>query len=560
MKYITRICTKNTNNFDIIFFSLLILSGLFLRLGNLDKYIFSNDEYWHLYISNADNIAELFKNIFNEEVHPPLSFLIWFYALKISHNELWLRMFSIIPGLLLIPSIYVFGRLYVGRNFGYILSALVTFSSIMNTLSVFIRAYSMLLLIMCWMAIFVYRYINKPKNKYLIYYFFIGFLAIQTHHGVCFFISALAIALIFDSFFKKNKKHLFIIIFGHFTLCSLVLLHLFLLINIFDFSPNQDIYEKENLLSSFINAILKINIFEVKNFYFGEINKNLAEHFDAYQLFSFVIITFLLIKKRKWLLLNILFLPIFLNCITSILKIYPVLDSGRRISIYYINLLIFIAYHWYIFFSYISKKLKLIFIDLRIIILILLIPLYYYVCKHNYLKNNYPNCFEYMEKEDENLFYQKIDSYVKEDGNILVLNSKTIWKYKFLQEGKIEKISKNVAILHKENYKIFIIGYFEREGFLTDHFLNEFYNALKIYDKNGVIKSITFGDFCYDNYNCNVFNGNYKNSENFQLFRNINLKYLENKFSYKKHISDGCKLNILFYKFNKKIINEKLIK
>ena len=146
---------KNYNFLNVIFFSLLILFGLFVRLGDLDKYTFSQDEYWHLYISNTDNLTELFKNIFREEVHPPLSFIILHYALKISDNELWLRMFSIIPGLLLIPSIYVFGRLFISKNAGYFLSAFVTFGSMLMTLSVVLRAYSILFLIMCWMAIFV---------------------------------------------------------------------------------------------------------------------------------------------------------------------------------------------------------------------------------------------------------------------------------------------------------------------------------------------------------------------------------------------------------------------
>ena len=156
---------KNCNFLNLIFFSVLILCGLFVRLGNLDKYAFSQDEYWHLYISNAESLKELFTNIFREEVHPPLSFLIWYYALKISDNALWLRMFSIIPGLLLIPSIYVFGRLYISKNAGYFFSAFVTFGSMLMTLSVSIRAYSLLFLIMCWMVIFVYRYIKKPKKN-----------------------------------------------------------------------------------------------------------------------------------------------------------------------------------------------------------------------------------------------------------------------------------------------------------------------------------------------------------------------------------------------------------
>ena len=72
--------SKNYNFLNVIFFLLLILFGFFVRVGDLDRYAFSQDEYWHLYLSNTDNLTELFKNIFREEVHPPLSFIIWHYA------------------------------------------------------------------------------------------------------------------------------------------------------------------------------------------------------------------------------------------------------------------------------------------------------------------------------------------------------------------------------------------------------------------------------------------------------------------------------------------------
>ncbi len=547
--------SKNYNFLNVIFFLLLILFGFFVRVGDLDKYAFSQDEYWHLYISNTDNLTELFKNIFREEVHPPLSFIIWHYALKISHNELWLRMFSIIPGLLLIPSIYVFGRLFISKNAGYFLSAFVAFGSMLMTLSVVIRAYSIIFLIMCWMAIFVYRYIKKPKNKYLFYYFFLGFLAIQTHHGVSFFIFALGTALMYDSFFKKNKKHLLVIIFGHFVLCLQLLLHFYLLFYLFDFVPNNFPKEFDNFIYSLIYAIFSLNISEVINFNYGELDNELIKFLDIFQIFSFFFVTIFLIKKKKWLLLNIIFLPIFLNSATDVLKLYPLfLKNIRRLTIYYFNFLIFAFYVWYIIFSSILKKIKLNFIEPRILILLMSTPLFYYVSTHNYLKNSYPNCFEYFEKEDENIFYQKLDQYVKEEGNVVILPAKAIWKFKFLKDGKIERISKYLAILHKENYKIYIIGYEERSSVLNEKYKEEIFNLIKADSKKQKIKSITLGDICYENYNCNLFYGNSKNSEDFHFFKNMNLKYIEDRFYFKNDISKSCQLSISFVKFNQKII------
>lgn len=546
---------KNHNFINVIFFSLLILYGFFVRLGGLDKYALSQDEYWHLYISNADSLTELFTKIFREEVHPPLSFIIWYYALKISHNDLWLRMFSIIPGLLLIPSIYVFGRLFISKNAGYFLSAFVTFGSMLMTLSVVIRAYSILFLIMCWMAIFIYRYIKKPKDKYLFYYFFLGFLAIQIHHGVSFFIFVLATALMHDSFFKKNKKHLLKIIFGHAVLCFFVLLHFYFLYYLFEFRAENYSKEFDNFIYSIIHTSLTLNVSEITNFNYGELNKELLKYFDIFQILFFPITVFFLIKRKKWLLLNIIFIPIFLNCALNTIKLYPLfLENIRRLTIYYINFLIFAFYSWYIIFLYISKKIKLNFIEPRILILLLSTPLFYYVSSHNYLKNSYPNCFEYLEKEDENIFYQKLDQYAKEEGNAVILSSKTIWKFKFLKEGEIERVSKYLGILHKENYKIYIMGFEERTSVLLEAYREKLFNLLKTENKKYNFKSITFGDICFENYNCNLFYGNTKNSEDFHFFKNINLSDIEDRFYLKKDVSRDCQLNTSFVKFNKKII------
>jgi hypothetical protein len=546
---------KNHNFLNLIFFSILILCGWFVRLGDLDKYAFSQDEYWHLYISNAESLTELFTNIFREEVHPPLSFLIWYFALKISDNALWLRMFSIIPGLLLIPSIYVFGRLYISKNAGYFLSAFVTFGSTLMTLSITIRAYSLLFLIMCWMVIFVYRYIKKPKKKYLFYYFLLGLLAVQTHHGVVFFIFVLGIALIFDSFFKKNKKHLLKIIFGHAVLCFFVLLHFYFLFYVFDFSPDINTRELGSFVYSIMYALLYINVAEVLNFNYGGLSEESIRYLDVFQILLFFITTIFLIKEKKWLLLSIVFLPIFLNIATNFLKLYPFfLEPSRRLTIYYINFLIFAFYFWYIVFCYISKKIKLNFIEPRILILFLSAPLFYYVSTHNYLKNSYPNCFEYFEKEDEDIFYKKLDQYAREEGNIVILTNKIIWKFKFFKEGRVEKISKNLAILHKENYKIYIVGFEERIALGAGQHKEDIFNLIKAENKKQKIKSITFGDICYKRYNCNLLYGNSKDSEDFSIFRNIDLKNIEDRFYLTKENYKSCQLNISFVKFNKKII------
>ena len=98
------------------------------------------------------------------------------------------------------------------------------------------------------------------------------------------------------------------------------------------------------------------------------------------------------------------------------------------------------------------------------------------------------------------------------------------------------------------------MGFEERSALAAGRYKEDVFNLIKADSKKQKIKSITLGDICYENYNCNVLYGNSKNSEDFYFVKNVNLSYIEDRFYFKNDISKSCQLSISFVKFNQNII------
>jgi len=217
MNSLKNLLTKNKkiSPFAALIFLVTIAGALFVRLYGLSEYAFGDDELWHLTVANQENLWQVIKYNFVEEIHPPLSYMIWHLMLQVSHNDLWLRMSGIIPAILLIPSMYLFGQRYIGRAAGYFLALLFAFGAMPVAISQTIRAYSLMMLVLTWAAIFVHKYCfeteAKTRNKFLLFYALTALVAIQLHHAACFTLFALGLVLVFQTFKEKNTKDFFVI-------------------------------------------------------------------------------------------------------------------------------------------------------------------------------------------------------------------------------------------------------------------------------------------------------------------------------------------------------------
>ena len=288
-------------------FFIVIVGALFVRIYNIGEYYTSNDEAWHLVVASQKNLWDVIQYNFQNEVHPPLSPIIWHFMLMISDNLLWLRSSSLLAGILLIPSIYLFGSLYIGRSAGFLMAVMVAFTPIIVSLSSSLRAYSMLLLVITWAAIFVFRH-KEQKSKSLVGYFFCAFAAIQLLHGAAFILLVFGLMLMQQAILQKNKKDFFIISIMHLFFAFLVVGYGYVLKHYYEFAGN-DVYFSPSPIYYLSNLIGVLTFLLLES----DFQNWFLEGFKQTCFFVILIAPFLMIESKKWQLLHIIFTPIFFS-------------------------------------------------------------------------------------------------------------------------------------------------------------------------------------------------------------------------------------------------------
>lgn len=219
-------CYSKESIYSTLVLSLLMLCGFYIRVGYWPDYYYSNDDLWHLVIANQDSIMGVIKANLAEDVHPPLSYLILHFMLKISDNQYFLRCISLVPGMLLIPMAYLLGKERIGLAGATTMAFLVTFGEWITLLSSAIRAYSLMLLCITFALWAMYRFDKTQLKRYVYGYFIAMFLAIELVHSVAFFIFAIGSWWFLKNIRQKEKwKFLFWWSVGHIVLMACLLMY-----------------------------------------------------------------------------------------------------------------------------------------------------------------------------------------------------------------------------------------------------------------------------------------------------------------------------------------------
>lgn len=322
-----------------IFSALLIFCGaVFVRLYGLGDYYFSSDDMWHLVIARKESLWEVIQHNFQEEIHPPLSYIIWFLMMKISHNEYWLRSFSIIPGLMLIPSSYILGKLYMGYRVGFVMALVAAFGCLLITVGVSVRAYSMLLLSLSWACIVVEYYRNTQESKYLIYYFILTFIAIELHHSAALVIFSFGILLAIYAYNFRQWRALIAIAIGHMLLAILVVGYKYILNTYYGFDANYTYFLAPDGFASVIQYVLLLATSISNILPFGD--NIIVQFFSA--LLPFLVFP-LFINQKNWKLLHLTFTPIILLCVLDYMRVYPFSGNERNNMFLYISYLMMVG-------------------------------------------------------------------------------------------------------------------------------------------------------------------------------------------------------------------------
>lgn len=508
-----------------------ICAALFLRLNGLSDYYYNSDEMWHLVVANQKTIPELIEYNFRQEVHPPLSPIIWHFMLKISDNPLWIRSASYIPSILTIPSVYYLGRLFIGHAAGFAMAMIVAFSIFSISIGNSVRAYPMMLLALVWAGIFVYKYITTYRQKYLWWYFALAFIAIELVHSSAFILLIYGLILMWNTFKRKAKFAFVLISFGHIVLASCVVGYIYL-VNMYhalEFNYTYFVIAGDTISYAW-NAFCRIIIF---------MYNMVAEDDNAA---AFVVSTFLLlflpfylIKDKRLDLLHIIFSPLIILVALDYLKIYPLSHTQRN------NLFLFLPF-LFLFGVFAQKIYDYIVISLENITKLngrrvgdllrnklIDIPQCIYLCTLGRIHNKIygPNRLAakllilisipciwafsdfksgsfksskvtssdyYMTVSNFRQHVDYIDKY-NNDRDVMIVEHQIIWYFIFLEgsKGKVEYITKNLGHFKSPNYEFYFP---HEEAFLSLYhfkiFLEDLFKELKEKGRYNDVENIVY--------------------------------------------------------------------
>ena len=183
--------TKLEKYFPHLWIIILALIAIYIRVNGANYYHYSEDESMHFGIASAKSLLQVLQFSLYE-THPPILYILLHYWLMIS-NQIWfVRCFSLIFGIALIPIYYKIGKKLGGEFTGLCCATLIVFSPICITQSYVLRHYAIMSFLL---GITFYLYLlwrDEFKNKQLILYFIFATLACLTDFSAIFTIFVIA--------------------------------------------------------------------------------------------------------------------------------------------------------------------------------------------------------------------------------------------------------------------------------------------------------------------------------------------------------------------------------
>ncbi|MDO8590404.1 MAG: glycosyltransferase family 39 protein [bacterium] len=195
--------------FTILFF--LITVAFFVRLYNLGTYYYTQDDAFHVALSQGPSFGGVIENVFQYDTHPPLSYLFTHFFLLFSQNDLWIRFSVLFPGMVFIICAYFLLSFFVNQTTVLLTLLVPVFGYGTVVMSESIRPYSLLLCFLTIALIILYRGYERKNFLWMYGYGFFMLLSLSTHYGASIFIAAVGTAWFFKMLLdKKSAKEIYV--------------------------------------------------------------------------------------------------------------------------------------------------------------------------------------------------------------------------------------------------------------------------------------------------------------------------------------------------------------
>lgn len=158
------------NKNHTLFFILIILAGIALRLWNIDKPEgMWNDEYLTWSIANLKFPQDFFKGVANN-CHAPLHYFYlkgWMAIFR--DSDISLRVSSLVPGVISIFTMYLCAKEYLVKKYGELCALSAAFITAISGFLIYfsqeVRIYSLTFLISSLVLYYSLKVFNNPSNK-----------------------------------------------------------------------------------------------------------------------------------------------------------------------------------------------------------------------------------------------------------------------------------------------------------------------------------------------------------------------------------------------------------
>ncbi len=166
--------------------AVLTLLGLAIRLSNFDQSLFGDElsTYWIVHGHSLGHVVSIVRS--NNEITPPLYFILGWLTLKLGGAPEWVRLPSLVAGTATIPLVYLLGARTVGRAGGLIAAAVMALSPFMIYYSDEARAYALMIAFVTASTLALLAATRTGRTRWWVIYAVCSCAALYSHYTSAF--------------------------------------------------------------------------------------------------------------------------------------------------------------------------------------------------------------------------------------------------------------------------------------------------------------------------------------------------------------------------------------
>jgi mannosyltransferase len=168
----------------------LTLLGFLIRLAEFDQSLLGDElsTYWIVHDHSLGDVLSSVRS--NDEITPPLYFVLGWASLKLGPDPEWVRLPSLVAGTAAIPLVYLLGARTVGRGAGLVAAAVMALSPFMIYYSVEARSYALMIALLTASTVALLTALDSRRGRWWVVYAACSCAALLSHYTAVFPLAA----------------------------------------------------------------------------------------------------------------------------------------------------------------------------------------------------------------------------------------------------------------------------------------------------------------------------------------------------------------------------------